>query len=210
MTRMHFPLIRDDLNHLPRRQATGQLPFKSRNRKLHIHMDDLHVDQDLLLAECRTIFRFVECSNLWHHQCTMRTNQNMRAYLSHLQAHESALSPELSSVLAAGFVEEKGCVLLASEARHPALTRAATQEDETGYECFINHLHVESLAEALEFGRRLNRALAECFTDCFVVIVAFDGREATVRFHKIRAGQTWLNEDLEGYSKEGVAVLDSG
>jgi hypothetical protein len=131
----------------------------------------------------------------------------MRRYLSHLQTHVSVLSPELSNVLVAGFVEKKGCVLLASEAPDSAFPRATTQ-DETGYECFINHLHVENLAEALEFARRLNRALAERFTASFVVIVSFDGREATVRFHKLRAGQTWLSENLEGYL-EGIAVLDS-
>jgi hypothetical protein len=67
---------------------------------------------------------------------------------------------------------------------------------------------VKDFGEALEFARRLNRALAERFGVSFDVIVSFDGREATVRFHKLRPGQTWLNENLEGYSEEGIAVLD--
>jgi hypothetical protein len=137
-------------------------------------------------------------------------NRNMRGFLSGLHTHEALLSPELSSVLSAGFVEEKGCVLLASQApdTDSAFTRAATQ-DETGYECFINHVHVESLGEALEFGRRLNKTLAATFAGDFVVIVSFDGRKATVRFHRLRAGQTWLNENLEEYREEGIAVIDS-
>jgi len=138
----------------------------------------------------------------------MKINQNMREYLSHLQEHESALSPELSSVLAAGFVEKSGCVLLASAECGSAVPRDPT-EDDTGYECFINHLHVNDLSEALQFARRLKCALAERFTDVFVIIVSFDGREATVRFHRLRAGQTWLDENLEGYLDEGIAVLDS-
>jgi hypothetical protein len=137
----------------------------------------------------------------------MKTNQNMRRFLGQLQTDGSALSPELSSVLDAGFVEEKGCVLLASKARCSAFARAT--EDETGYECFINHLHVEDLGEALEFARLLHKALADAFTGRFVVIVAYDGREATVRFHRLRADQTWLSENLEGYLDEGIAVLDS-
>jgi hypothetical protein len=136
------------------------------------------------------------------------TNQKMRGYLSHLQTHEFVLSPELSRVLAAGFVEEAGCLLLASEARYSTVARDATLDD-TGYECFINHLHVSKLAEALEFARRLKKALHERFGGIFVVIVSFDGSEATVRFHKLRTGQTWLNKDLEGYLEEGIAVLDS-
>jgi hypothetical protein len=138
----------------------------------------------------------------------MKTNQKMRGYMSAFQPHAPVLSPELSSALASGFVEENGCVLLASEARSSVLTRDAWQDD-TGYECFINHLHVNNLAEALEFARRLKNALAERFTGVFVVIVSFDGREATVRFHKLRTGQIWLNKNLEGYLEEGIAVLDS-
>jgi hypothetical protein len=132
----------------------------------------------------------------------------MREYLSHLQSHDSVLSTKLSSVLVAGFVEEEGCVLLAAEAHNPVASRAATQ-DETGYECIFNHLHIKDLGEALEFAQRLNGALAERFRVRFVVIVSFDGREATVRFHKLRSGQTWLNDDLEGYLEEGIAILDS-
>jgi len=55
----------------------------------------------------------------------------------------------------------------------------------------------------------LKKALAERFEVAFVVIVSFSGCEATVRFHKLRAGQAWLNENLEGYLEEGIAVLDS-
>jgi hypothetical protein len=131
----------------------------------------------------------------------------MRGYLSHLQSPEAVLSPELSSVLVAGFVDENGCVLLASEARDSRSVRTAAQ-DETGHECFINHLHAKNLAEALEFAKCLQGALAKGYTGVFVVIVSFDGHEATVRFHKHRAGQTWLNNNLEGYLEEGIAVFD--
>jgi hypothetical protein len=137
----------------------------------------------------------------------MQTNQKMRGYLSHLQSDESALSPELLSILSMGFVEEKGCVLLASGAHASIAARDAGQDD-TGYECYINHLHVKSLAEAVEFARRLKSGLAERFTYGFVVIVSFDGQEATVRFHKNRAGQRWIDSNLEGYAEEGIAVLD--
>ncbi len=138
----------------------------------------------------------------------MKTNQNMRRFLAELKENRSGLSPKLSSILNAGFVEEKGCVLLASEKRDSGSDRAATQV-ETGYECFVNYVHVESLDEALEFARRLKEALAAIFAGDFAVIVSFDGREATVRFHRLRAGQTWLNENLDEYREEGIAVIES-
>ena len=31
-----------------------------------------------------------------------------------------------------------------------------------------------------------------------------------MRFHKIREGQRWLAEDLEGYVDEGVLVFEAG
>ena len=132
----------------------------------------------------------------------------MRRFLGELRENRLGLSPKLSSILNAGFVEEKGCVLLASEKRDSRSDRTATQDD-TGYECFVNHVQVENRGEALEFARRLKTALTSLFPGDFVVIVAFDGREATLRFHRLRAGQTWLNENLEEYGEEGIAVIDS-
>ena len=131
----------------------------------------------------------------------------MRGYLDHLQSDASALSPDLLRILARGFVEEQGCVLLAAVERATEVARSVGQDD-TGYECFINHLHIKSLADAVEYARRLKNALAERFTESFVVIVAFDGWEATVRFHKNRVGESWLSSNLEGYAEEGIAVLD--
>lgn len=132
----------------------------------------------------------------------------MRRYLSNLQSDSSALSPVLLSDLALGFVEENGCILLASKARGSGVARHAGLDD-TGYECFVNHLHIKSLDEGVEFARRLKSALAARFTEGFVVFVSFDGREAIVRFHKDRAGLGWLDSNLEAYMDEGIAVLDS-
>ena len=137
----------------------------------------------------------------------MRTNYKMSGLLKDLQTHDIVLSPEASRILAAGFVEERGCVLLASEAHNSKHTPIADAFDETGYECFVNHLHLESLRDALELAKQLAQSLSERFKCGFAVIVGFDGREATVRFHKIRPGQSWLHDDLEKY-QEAIAVLD--
>jgi hypothetical protein len=132
----------------------------------------------------------------------------MRGLLKDLQPCEMVLSPETSRVLPGGFVEERGCVLLASQAHNVAWTRVADTRDETGYECFINHLHIKTLQGALELARMLSTALANRSTGHFAVIVSFDGQEATVRFHRLREGQAWLSDNLEEY-EEGIAVLDS-
>ena len=41
-------------------------------------------------------------------------------------------------------------------------------QDETGDQCFINHVHLKSLQEALELARRLSKALAHRFTVNFL------------------------------------------
>jgi hypothetical protein len=138
----------------------------------------------------------------------MRANQKMNGLLTDLRPHEPVLSAETERLLAGGFVEERGCMLLKSQAQNLAWTRMADLGDETGIECFINHVHINSLPEALELARRLRSALADGFAGQFAVIVSFDGREATVRFHRLRAGQVWLSDNLEEYP-EGIAVLDS-
>jgi hypothetical protein len=138
----------------------------------------------------------------------MRTNQKMGMLMKDLPTHKSGLSPKISTALVSGFVEEQGCVLLASEAHNTAFSHVVDTHDETGYECFINHLRTNSLQEALELAKRLDHALTERFTASFAVIVAFDGQQATVRFHKLRAGQAWLSDDIEAY-EEAIAVLDS-
>jgi len=42
------------------------------------------------------------------------------------------------------------------------------------------------------------------------VILSYDGESCAVRFHKIRAGERWLMDDLEGYVDEGVLVFEAG
>ena len=57
--------------------------------------------------------------------------------------------------------------------------------------------------------RVISRELAH-YRARFNVIVSYDGDTCAVRFHKIRAGQRWLAEDLEGYVDEGVLVFEAG
>ena len=44
----------------------------------------------------------------------------------------------------------------------------------------------------------------------FNIILSYDGDSCAVRFHKIRARQRWLVEDLEEYVDEGVLVFEAG
>lgn len=82
-------------------------------------------------------------------------------------------------------------------------------DDLTGVECFVNHLHFQSLARALTTAEKIRRTLEESFSGAFQIIVAGRSGDFTVRFHKKRAGESWLSEDLEGYEEEAVLLLGS-
>ena len=102
----------------------------------------------------------------------MRANRRMARWLEETEVCGVVLSSELQSVLARGFVEEQGCVVLASEVHNAGHVRVSDLSDETGYECFLNHIHIASLPRAMEFAQRLAYVLAGHSADRFVVIVS--------------------------------------
>jgi hypothetical protein len=119
-------------------------------------------------------------------------------------------------------VEAGGCFLLNGFVKKPHLS-PADFPDPTGLECIANRLRMESMLDArlvrscplllltagLLTARAMSQALAR-YPDRFNVILSYDGESCAVRFHKIRAGERWLAEDLEGYVDEGVLVFEAG
>lgn len=91
----------------------------------------------------------------------------------------------------------------------------------TGFECFINHVHLpfdgtnESLVSCLEYTATLQEALRPLAPDRqFRVIVSlseddeFPESACTVRFHQVRLGEDWIAADIEGYESEAILVFD--
>ncbi len=119
-------------------------------------------------------------------------------------------------------VETGGCFLLGGFLKKPHLSPAEFP-DETGLECSANRLRMEAMLDSrlvsscplllltagLITARTVSAALAR-YPGRFNVIVSYDGESCAVRFHKIRAGQRWLADDLEGYVDEGVLVFEAG
>jgi hypothetical protein len=119
-------------------------------------------------------------------------------------------------------VEAGGCFLLDGFARRPHLS-PADFPDQTGLECSANKLRMEAMLEPRLFrscplllltaGLVTARALSielSRYPGKFNVILSYDGESCAVRFHKIRAGQRWLAEDLDGYVDEAVLVVEAG
>jgi hypothetical protein len=151
----------------------------------------------------------------------MITNLKMKERLVHLPANSVDLSARLDKrlrlLLSAGLSNVGDFVLLSSQ-KSLAHVKPEDFTDETGYECFVNHIHltdhitesIEPLA-LLEQGLAFVKALAaelrgNSETEHFNIILTMEEGECTVRFHKIRASQNWLSCDLDKY-EEAIAVL---
>jgi hypothetical protein len=114
------------------------------------------------------------------------------------------------------------CVLLKDQwAPNRQHVKITDLPDRTGFECFINHVHLpfegtnETLIPCLEYAAALQEALMPLTQDRqFRVIVslsqddAFPKSACTVRFHQIRPGENWISEDLEGNKSEAILIFD--
>jgi hypothetical protein len=151
----------------------------------------------------------------------MKVNLRMRRYLADLRSREVDASavpagPEVHVVAAGDLCLLRGFV----KKPHLALSDF---RDETALECCANRLRMEAMVEPrlartaplllLTAGLVTAGAMAAALRKLkgsFNVIVSYDGEGCAVRFHKIRAGQHWLMDDLEDYEGEGVLVFEAG
>ena len=128
---------------------------------------------------------------------------------------------KLLTLLNAGFLEQEQCVFLAA-LRKEAPVKRLDFPDCTGYECFVNHIHVEDYLEngglpplellgcGIALARELKARLSG-FQDTrhFRIIVIFQGATCSVRFHTIRPDEEWMDKDLHGYREEAIAILET-
>ncbi len=126
------------------------------------------------------------------------------------------LDAGLAAVLDDGFEQVAGCVVFSRFADSARRIGVAQCGDETGFEAFVNHVHVEDelpaaspsdlLEEAGLFVSRLADQLKRAYPDePFVVILAVSD-SCTVRFHKVRTGQSWLADDIEDYDEAVMSL----
>ena len=147
----------------------------------------------------------------------------MEIYLRDLRSREvEAGFPQPGRRPDVEVVEASGCWLLGGFVRKPHLS-PADFPDATCLECSANRLRMETLfpprlvvscpllllTAGLLTAKLIASELAQ-HEGRFNIILSYDGESCAVRFHKIRAGERWLSEDLEGYVDEGVLVFEAG
>jgi hypothetical protein len=141
----------------------------------------------------------------------------MRRLLSVLRL-EFPLSEHVSKRVfrRSSFVVLNGCVLLKREYKR---SRVASKNfpDKTGYECFVNHVHIHfdgtrrSMMSCLKYCTELDDGLIRFAPRRELqVIVSFSSDGCTVRFHQIRTREPWLAANLEGYKEEAILCHTAG
>lgn len=145
----------------------------------------------------------------------MILNSKMRARFSKIDC-SVRLDPVLQRIADSGFVADGGRIFLA--ALLPAETNVSTDSfpDDTGYECFINSLHVEDFTCDAPLPQAI-RFVSEVFLawrrrgdrrSLSAVVSSVDEQSAVVKFHVVRAHEKWLGGDPDDYL-EAILATDS-
>ncbi len=148
-----------------------------------------------------------------------RTNAVMADLLARRRSGVPVLDRRLSGYLQQGVVGNEGFVLLKAELRSSSRYDPKLHFDETGFECLVNHIHIDPVegecGRPLDLGVAYAESLANVlqqsgFTGPFRIILSYrrDDDVCTVRFHRVREGQNWLASDLKDYKDEGLLVID--
>jgi hypothetical protein len=142
-----------------------------------------------------------------------------------VQSHP--LEEELRHVIDSPILEVDGCFFFEELWKGSSGVSLSHFSDQTGLECFVNHLHMEEYVESTSTTLTFNLLLAQgwqCATHLAERLVAYrpevgfriiigagEGTwpTCTVRFHLIRDDENWLSDDLEEYREEAVGFMDT-
>ena len=153
----------------------------------------------------------------------MKLNRRMQRHLDELRSRSIDAEPLVPGKWPdLSVAEVNGFVLLESFRKKPSL-RPADFDGPSALEACANKLLMEKMLDPrlvavcplllLTAGLLTAEAVSRKLVGLpgrFNVIVSYDGESCAVRFHKIRAGDGWLADDLESYVDEGVLVVEAG
>jgi hypothetical protein len=114
------------------------------------------------------------------------------------------------------FIAAEGCYFIDSLYENRGNATIDSLYDETGFECYVNHIHLEHYgpAERLVMALRVCAIIEEKWlrspyaSATLRQIVSYDQSSCVYRCHVVRQGQSWLSANLDGY-EELIIVVDS-
>lgn len=143
----------------------------------------------------------------------MKANKAMKNLLSELLL-DCSLVPSLKAIADGGFVRHDGCHVFRSLPMATNATRS-TLGDCTGYECFVNSLHIEDyeaeqpLVQAILFVMHVFRIWSAAEPNKHLTgIVSADEFSVVAKFHVKRLGEQWLSDNIESY-EDPILSIDS-
>jgi hypothetical protein len=156
----------------------------------------------------------------------IKMNSAMKVLYTEVESGRMAgttnLSSELLKLVEPGVTVIGGAVLLKELEKLAKSTKPDNFPDLTGYECFVNHVHIEDylsdaerglntlLKQGIALANKIVEELSSSFPDKpFKAIVAANESGCSVRFHLIRNGENWLSDDLDKYGQEAILVLET-
>ncbi|MGY6126083.1 hypothetical protein ACW9YV_11460 [Paraburkholderia strydomiana] len=145
----------------------------------------------------------------------MKTNSAMKKLLDAV-TFERALESSLGMIADRGFQTREGCHFLTALLSTATNVTKANFPDCTGYECFVNSLHIEDYANEAPLSQGLQFVMqifgiwtASIPTMTLNAIVSADEFSVVVKFHVTRTGQQWLSENIEGYEDPIMSIESS-
>jgi hypothetical protein len=121
----------------------------------------------------------------------------------------------LTHMIDEGFKFYDDCILMSTLFPKKLKFDASLYHDKTGFECFVNHIHINDYADEdyleiglaflLSLGSKLQREFSK---RKFRLILSENNDGCTVRFHCLRNGERWTSEDLDQYKEEGIFIID--
>lgn len=141
----------------------------------------------------------------------MKSNNSMRELLSETRLSGS-LVDSLKDIADNGFEFLEGCYILSGLLGATNATRLDFT-DCTGYECFVNSLHIEDydaalpFAQAILFVMRVFSVWNSGQRDTHMTaIVSADEFSVVTKFHAKRYGEQWLSDDIESYEDPVMSI----
>jgi hypothetical protein len=130
------------------------------------------------------------------------------------------LSGKVSELLEQGFIDLGGTIVFTAMRDIAENVKPENFPDLTGFECFVNHIHIEDqldgpvpdqtalLRQGIAFALATENQLRCTFPgENFKVIVAASADGCGVRFHLVRPREEWLATDLDSYAEEAILLL---
>ena len=141
-------------------------------------------------------------------------NKKMKSILNNINFNFKKLPRKLENLIDLGFTYENGCVFLSGLYIMDRNSSESEFPDKTGYECFVNSLHIDDYVDndflifSLFFVDKLFSFWHTFDNRSIRAIVSCDEFGAVVRFHLLRENEIWLNENIEA-SIQPILYIDS-